>query len=115
MRKIITDKEMEQAHILEKLIRKEITPRDAGLRLGLSVKQVGRKLKRFEINGTKGLIHKNRGKPSKKKWNEEQKLCAIGLLKSEWKGFGPTFASEQLLKRHNIRLLTKLKRYLKIC
>lgn len=89
-------KEMEQVHIFEKLIRKEISQKSAAERLNLSDRQVRNKVKQYKIAGAKSLIHKNRGKVSRVKWDTEQEKFAIQLLKTDWEGFGPTFAAEKL-------------------
>ena len=50
------------------------------------------------------MVHGNRGRPSKVRWDEKEKETALDLLKVEWKGFGPTFASEQLKERFGIKI-----------
>jgi len=62
----------------------------------VSVRWVRKKAKRYRVQGDVGLVHQGRGKPSAKRWNNEEQALAIELLKSEWRGFGPTFTAEKL-------------------
>ena len=101
---IMTKKELEQIRILETLSRKEITQKNASKLMGLTVRQVRRKLEAFLKEGPSGLAHKNRGKVSKRKWDIEQEVISINLLKTGWKGFGPTFATEKLEEQFGIKI-----------
>ena len=69
----------------------------AGKRLGLSVRQVGRLLRRLAGEGAKGLVHRLRGRRSNRRIPEARRRKAIALLSQEkYRGFGPTLASEHL-------------------
>jgi len=95
-------KELEQVKIFEKLKNGKITQAEAAYRLNISDRWVRKKLKRYKEYGEEGLIHKSRGKQSEKRWSEDEKTVAIELLKSDWYGFGPTFAAEKLAELHRI-------------
>src|SRR6516162_3960592 len=100
---IMSRKEKEREKVYEQLVRKEITQEAASQILDLSTRQIRTNLKRYKKDGT--VIHKNRGKPSKRKLDPEKRTFAIELLKSElWCGFGPTFAAEKLDELHNIKI-----------
>lgn len=102
---IMREKELEQNRVLEGLVRRELTQASAASRLGITDRQVRNKLKRFKIEGSIGLLHKNRGRPSKRKWDSKQEALALDLLRSDlWKGFGPTFAAEKLKELHGINV-----------
>lgn len=101
---IMSKKELEQIRILEILSRKDITQKDAAELIGVSERQVRRKLKIFHKEGPGGLAHKNRGKVSKKKWDFKEEAFSINLLKTDWKDFGPTFASEKLAEKFDIKI-----------
>ncbi len=100
----MSKKELQQVTILEKLMRREINQKDGAIILNLSARQIIRKLKKFREKGPESLAHKNRGKQSNKRWNIEDEKFAINLLKSEWQGFGPTFASEKLLELYGKKI-----------
>jgi transposase/uncharacterized protein (UPF0248 family) len=107
----MSTKEINQISIFEKLKEKTITQKRAAEILGLGERQVRNKIKRFRMRGPRSLIHGNRGKQSKKRWNPEEQAVSLQLLKtSEWKDFGPTFASEKLLELHQIKVSSETLR-----
>ena len=63
---IPSKKEMEDAMVLGRLKRKEITQVEAAKIIGLSDRQIRYKLKRYIQEGLDGLIHRNRGLESKR-------------------------------------------------
>jgi len=101
---VMSKKEREQLKIFERLASGEITQPTAAQILKLSTRWIRKKLKRYRKQGDAGLVHLNRGKPSPRRWNSKEKALAIELLKSEWRGFGPTFAVEKLSELKNIRV-----------
>jgi hypothetical protein len=75
-----------------------ITQREAAREMGVS-------LKRMEKRGDAVVVHGLRDRASKRKIANQTLKRAIGVLKqADWHDFGPTFASEQLAKRHQIRV-----------
>ncbi len=100
--------------MFEKLKSEEITQKETTLRLGLSVRWTREKLKRYRKLGDSGLLHRNRGKPSKKRWCDNERSLAIELLKSEWHGFGPTFTAEKLNELKNIKISRETMRQVMI-
>ena len=82
------------------LLRKEISQQEASRSLNLTTRQVRNKLGSYKKDGPKSLIHKNRGKPSNKRWDKEAE--AIKFIKDELAALevGPTYASEQLEQRN---------------
>jgi transposase len=72
----------------------------AAKRLRLSVRQVGRLLKRLVEEGAKGLVHRLRGRRSNRRLAEDRRGRAITVLSQEkYRGFGPTLASEHLSRQ----------------
>jgi hypothetical protein len=52
------------------------------------------------------VVHGLRGRPSNRKLPAETQRQAVKLLKQlDWHDFGPTFASQQLPKRHGIEVI----------
>lgn len=101
---IMSAKEIKQVSIFEQLQRKEISQKNAAILMGLSERQVRRKLKSFKSQGLVGLAHKNRGNIGKNRWDQKQEALAIELLRSDWVGFGPTFTAEKLQEYHGIKV-----------
>ena len=51
------------------------------------------------------VVHGLRGRPSNRKLPTETQRQALAILKQpDWRDFGPTFAAEQLAKRHQIQV-----------
>ena len=95
-------KEREQLVTCNRLKNREISQAVAAKMLNISVRWVRKKFKRFQAQGDAGLIHKGRGKPSARRWSDDEQNMTIDLLKSEWQGFGPTFVTEKLKEQKEI-------------
>lgn len=99
---IMSRKERTQLIVFSKLKNKEITQLEAALQLKITPRWVREKFKRYIDLGDHGLIHKSRNRDSPKRWPDREKGLALNLLRSEWQGFGPTFAAEKLKDLKNI-------------
>lgn len=107
---IMSKKEREQIYIFNKLANKEISQVAAAQALNFSTRWVREKFKRFKQESDRGLVHKNRGRQSNKKWKKDHETTAIKLLQNEFKGFGPTFAAEKLLTLYGIKVSSETLR-----
>ena len=88
---------------LRKAKKKLITQREAAEELGVTVRQVKRLLVALKKRGDKAVIHGLRGVPSQRKIEEKVQRQAMQILGGEeYRGFGPTLASEELARRHQI-------------
>src|ERR1035441_3387780 len=57
----------------------------------------------MKTDGDVVVVHGLRGQSSNRRIDEQTQVRVVELLKQpEWHDFGPTFASEQLAKRHGI-------------
>lgn len=108
---IMSRNELKQVAILEQLVRKEITQLGAAELLDLTDRQVRNKLRDYKISGPASLAHKNRGRPNKRRWKQEEENKALELLKGPvWYDFGPTFAAEKLRELHGINVSSETLR-----
>ena len=99
----MTQAERDRLVTLKKAKKKLITQREAAEELGVSIRQVKRLLYALKKHGDKAVIHGLRGKPSKRRIEEEIEKEAVKLLSADvYRGFGPTLAAEYLGKRHGI-------------
>ncbi|MFN2529634.1 MAG: ISNCY family transposase [Candidatus Baltobacteraceae bacterium] len=96
--------ELSRLAAMERLKASEITQSQASGQLGLSLRQTKRLWKRFRAQGPSGLQSRRRGKPSNRRFNPEVLARALELVKAHYADFGPTFAAEKLLERHDLRL-----------
>jgi hypothetical protein len=80
-----------------------ITQRHAAEKMGVSDRWVRKLLEGMKAAGDTVVVHGLRSRPSNRRIDGQTQARAIELLKQpEWHDFGPTFASEQLARRHNI-------------
>src|ERR1039457_3726986 len=80
-----------------------ISQREAARRMGVTDRWVRKLLKRMKRQGDRVVVHGLRGRASNRRIAMKVRAQAIELLKQrDWHDFGPTFASEQLAKRHGI-------------
>jgi transposase len=83
----------------------KMTQREAAERMGISERWVRKLLKRMKCEGDRIVVHGLRGRASNRKIAAKVQARAVEILKQpDWHDFGPTFASEQLAKRHGIEL-----------
>src|SRR5258708_15274127 len=82
-----------------------VTQRRAAEKMDVSDRWVRKLLVRMKSDGDGVVVHGRRGRASNRRIGEQTQARAIKLLKQvEWHDFGPTFASEQLAKRHGIEV-----------
>jgi transposase len=82
-----------------------ISQREAAQRMGVTDRWVRTLLQRMNKQGDAVVVHGLRGRASNRKIAAKQQARAMEILKQpDGYDFGPTFASEQLTKRHGIEL-----------
>lgn len=83
----------------------KMTQREAAERMGVSDRWVRKLLRRMEKQGDAIVVHGLRGRNSNRKIADKTRAAALAILRRpEWHDFGPTFAAEQLWKRHRIEV-----------
>lgn len=98
----MSSKEINQINVFERLNKREIKQKEAGMILNLSNRQIRKKLKDFRHLGPKSLIHSLRGRSSNNQFDPVVKAKAVSLIENKYPDFGPTFASEKLEENHSI-------------
>ena len=82
-----------------------VTQRQAAEKMGVSDRWVRKLLVGLQSRGDGIVVHGLRGRASNRRVDEQTQARVLELLKQpEWHDFGPTFASEQLAKRHNLKV-----------
>jgi len=80
-----------------------VTQRQAAEKMGVTDRWVRELLARLEEDGDRIVVHGLAGRASNRRIDEKTRVKAMKILRHpEWHDFGPTFASEQLAKRHSI-------------
>lgn len=100
----MSGKELRRVHVIRQVMDKQLTQVKAGALLGLTTRQVRRLLKRVQAEGTAGLVHRGRGRPSNRRIPEKVKVKVLRLYRTQYGDFGPTLAAEKLAERHGITL-----------
>jgi hypothetical protein len=95
-------KEADRLKIISQLESKKITVEESLELMGISARQTYRILKRIKEEGTKGIIHKLRGKKSNRGYPEKLKKEVVKIYRQQYSDYGPTLFSEELVKSYNI-------------
>ena len=99
----MTQADRDRLVALRKAKKKVITQREAAEELELSVRQVKRLLHAMKERGDKAVMHGLRGVPSQRRIAQPIQQKALQILsREEYRGFGPTLASEYLGSEHAI-------------
>ena len=107
-------KELSRLEVMQRLSRKQMSQKEAGTILSLSVRQIKRLLKAYRHKGAAGLVSKHRGRKGNNRLSEEVKKRALDLLKTKYRGFGPTLAHEKLVEKEKLKLSDESVRQLMI-
>ena len=101
----MSQEERDKLEWLKRAQDKLISQRKAAEQMEVSERWVRQLLHRMKEQGDGAVVHGLRGRASNRKIGAEVEARAIEILKRpEWHDFGPTFASEQLAKRHQIQV-----------
>lgn len=107
-------KELNRLEVIQRLCEKRMSQKEAGTILNLSVRQIKRVLRGYREKGAAGLVSKHRGRKSNNRLAEDVKRKALNLLKTKYKGFGPTLAHEKLVEKDKLKLSDESVRKLMI-
>ena len=97
-------KELSRLEVTQRLSEKRMSQKEAGTILHLGTRQIKRLLKAYRKRGAAGLVSKHRGRRGNNRLAEDVKQRALNLLKTKYKGFGPTLAHEKLVEKDKLKL-----------
>jgi hypothetical protein len=103
--------ELDRVSVIERLIEKRLTQREAARVLGLTSRQVRRLRRVYERDGPGGLASKHRGRRSNRRLPCGLRQEALATVRSRYEGFGPTLAHEKLTELHGLRLSVETLRH----
>ena len=95
-------READRLKIISQVEGKKITVSESSTLMGISERQTYRILKKIKEEGTKGIIHKLRGKKSNRGYPEELKKEVIKIYRQQYSDYGPTLFTEELVKSYKI-------------
>jgi transposase len=100
----MSQKEIDRLQIIKKIEAKELKVEEGAELIGISERQTYRVLKKVREEGSKGIIHKLRGKKSNRGYPEELKEKVIRIYRGSYSDYGPSLFAEQLVESHKISL-----------
>lgn len=77
-------KEWERAGVMTRLEERRLSQEAAAEALGVSVRQVRRLLRAYEVQGAAGVASKRRGKPSNRKFADDLQERVVGLVRAHY-------------------------------
>lgn len=101
---IMRQGELRRLSVIEKVLAGTITQIEAAGLLSISDRQIRRIIKRVCKEGSEGIIHKSRGKPSHRAISKKIRQKVLKLCREKYEGFNPTFAAEKLLELDGIQI-----------
>jgi hypothetical protein len=103
--------ELDRVGVIERVIEKRLTQREAARMLGVTSRQVRRLRRAYEHDGARALASKHRGRPSNRRLPSDLRREALATVRSQYEGFGPTLAHEKLTELHDLRLSVETLRH----
>ena len=82
---IISQKELRRLHVIQKVLEGIIKQVEAAKILSLSRRQIRRIVKRVRSQGSRGIIHRSRGRPSNRRVSPKTGERVITLSRTQYK------------------------------
>lgn len=92
----MSKKEIERLGIVRQILDGVISQREGAERLSITERQMRRLQRRYESEGASALVSKKRGQPSNRRLDDTFKQAVVSELRTGYRGFGPTLATEYL-------------------
>jgi len=100
--------------VLHEVEKGHLGQKEAGDQLKLSERWVRKLASRLRKEGDGGILHRLRGRASKRRITEAVREKAVKLVKREYGDFGPTLAAEYLAEKHGVKISKEALRKLLI-
>ncbi len=100
----ITQQQVTRHRIIERLIRRELTEKEAAELLGMCVRQIRRLKRKVRTGGITSLIHGNAGKPSWNKRPGDVVDMIVRSYQSTYEGFNCLHFRDMLEEREHIMI-----------
>jgi hypothetical protein len=100
----MSQKDWDRLKVLHAAEKGLLTQKQAGLQLRLSERWVRKLLTRLREEGDGGIVHRLRGRGSKRRLPEAVRQKLVKLVKREYGDFGPTLAAEYLAQQHGVQV-----------
>lgn len=97
-------READRLAVVRKVLAKRLLQREAAERLGVSVRQFKRLVRRYKDGGPAGLVSKRRGRRPNNALDPSLRCEVMAWVRKRYADFGPTLACEKLTEVHGYRL-----------
>lgn len=101
---IFTMEDVKRYAVIEALLNKKMTNKDAAMALGLTKRQIQRIKDKVKKYGPAGVIHGNRGCPSLRSFPQDFKDRVISLARTKYFDFNFTHLSEKLEEEESLTI-----------
>lgn len=102
--------EVDRLGVVQQVQARRLTQAQAAERLGLSVRQLKRLVRRFRDHGAQGLVSRHRGRRANNAISDAVREEALGWVRERYWDFSPTLAHEKLTEEHDYRFSVKTLR-----
>jgi len=100
----MSQKDRDRLKVLHEAEKGHLTQKQAGGQLKLSERWVRKLLGRLRKEGDGGILHRLRGRASKRRLPDAVRRKVVKLVKREYGDFGPTLAAEYLAEQHGVQV-----------
>jgi len=95
-------RDRDRLKVLHEAEKGHLTQKQAGVQLKVSERWVRKLVARLRKEGDGGILHRLRGRASKRKLDAAVRAKVVRLVKREYIDFGPTLAAEYLGEKHGV-------------
>jgi len=100
----MNERDRDRLKVLHEAEKGPLTQKQAGRQLKLSERWVRKLLARLREEGDGGILHRLRGRASRRRLPEAVRQKVVKLVKREYADFGPTLAAEYLAAQHGVKV-----------
>ncbi len=100
----MSKQELRRVEVLIQVLAGRRTMETAAGVLGVSLRQAQRLLARYRAGGSGAMVHRPRGWLASNRLGAGVQEYVLGLVRQNFRDFGPALAAEALLKRHGVEV-----------
>ena len=100
----MSTKDIRRAQLLKQVAEGQRSLRSVSSAMGVGYRQAKRIYRRYRDEGPEGLVHRNLGRRSHRRLDEEFRRTVVQQYLEQYAGFGPTFAAEKLSERDGLEV-----------
>jgi transposase len=109
----MSTKEVPRPGLFRALVTQKLTVAQVALALKLTIRQVRRLLARYRTGGAAALVHRSRGRPSKRRLPKEVRAKVLHLIQTTYQGLSDCHLTEKLTEVEGLSLCRESVRRLR--